>query len=335
MTKQKKYTFIGIISLLVIIIGYHFYAAYQAEKQIDTAIQEQTAKTNTVSVQYSSIDVAPFSGQVSFNDLTVILGNHIERAQELQFNTSYLDFLNIYVGGLEYGLNHLNRALITLTRPSYVNQSTRGEIKADSLNITYSGNALDGLRSAINGTPFKSTQEIDARSTGLIMQFPNTTFFKLVANQFNYSGSIAAGERNYWTDGSHQFAMNSLTWTPSDSFQKTYSFFIKGFGYETEAIPFQSAHLNYEPSSQAGNIHIESTVKSELALVSAAGNIQLQKPFSQSELQDIDISITEFSKKFSQVIHNMQTLLSIPINPDEQGITLTLTGTVANPRLAK
>jgi len=335
MKLKKKYYFIGIFALLCLIIAYHFYAAYQAEQQIDTAIQEQTSKTNNVSVQYSSIDVAPFSGNVSMSDLTLILGDHIERAQQLQFKASYLDFLNIYIGGIQYGLDHLNRVQITLTRPSYVNQSGREEIKADTLHISYQGNALNGLRSAINGTPFASSQEIDAQSSGLILQFPNTTFFKLTAKKFNYSGTILSGKQNYWTDGSHQFAMDSLTWTPSESFQNTYSFFIKGFGYDTDAIPFKSAHLNYEPGSQPLNIHVESAIKSELALISGSGSIQLKRPYRQSHLQDMTISITEFSKKFSQVINNIDKMLSISLNPDKQGITLKLTGTISNPRLAK
>ncbi|HKK46454.1 MAG TPA: hypothetical protein VJ964_13100 [Balneolaceae bacterium] len=335
MKLKKKHYFIGIIVLVCLILAYHFYAAYQAEQQIDTAIQEQTSKMKNISVQYSSINIAPFVGKVSIDDLTFILGNNIERAQKLQFRASYIDFLNIYIGGIKYGLQNLDRAQITLTRPSYVNQSNLEEVKADTLHITYNGNALDGLQSAINGIPFNSPQEIDAHSSGLIFQFPNTTLYKLTAKNFSYSGMIKSGMQNFWTNGTHQFGMDSLTWTPSQSFQDSYSFFIKGFGYDTDAIPFKSAHLNYEPASQPRTIHVESTIKSDLALVSGSGAIQLKKPFGQSKLENMGISITEFSQKFSRVIKNMEKLLSVSLNSDNQGITLKLDGTVANPHIVK
>lgn len=335
MKLKKKYYFIGFLLLLAFLIGYHYYAAYQAEQEIDTVIQEQTAKTNMISVQYSSIDVAPFSGSVSFKDLTVIFGNHIERAQRLQFKATYLDFLNIYFGGIRYGLDHLKQADLTVSAPSYVNQSGREEIKANMLHINYSGDALDGLKTAINGNSFSSSQKIEARSTGLIIQLPHTTLNKVVAKDFSYTGVIKAGKQNFWINGNHQFALDSLTWTPSPTFQSTYSFFIKGFGYDTDAIPFASAHLSCEPGTTAGNIHLESTIKSELALISASGIIQLRTPVGSSGLLDTKVSFTEFSEKFSRVLGNIEKLLSVNISTDKEGITLNLTGTLAHPRLSR
>jgi len=335
MRLKKKYYFIGILLLLCFIIGYHFYAAYQAEQQIDTAIQEQTAQTKTISVQYSSINVSPFSGSVSFNDLTVIFGNHIERAQRLQFKATYFDFLNIYFGGLQYGLDHLGHADVAIDTPSYVNRSGLEEVKANTLHIVYHGDALDGLKATINGTSFRTSQKIEAQSTGLIIQLPHTTFNKLVAKKFSYTCIIKPGKQNFWAGGNHQFALDSLTWTPSPKFQNTYSFFIKGFGYDTDAIPFKSAHLTYKAGATPKSLHMESTIKSDLALVSGSGIIQLREPIGNSQLKDMEISITEFSERFSRVLDNIEKLLSIDIATDKDGITLNLTGTLANPRLTR
>ncbi|MGD8746885.1 MAG: hypothetical protein PVI44_00330 [Balneolaceae bacterium] len=335
MKQKKKYYFIGTIAFLGIIVGYHFYAAYEAERQIDTAIQEQTAKTNNISVEYSSIDITPFSGKVSISDLTIILGNNIERALQLQLDVSYLDFVNIYLGGTRYGLENLHKASITLIRPSYVNQSGLEEIKADTLHISYRGNALKGLLSAINGIPFGAPQHVEAQSSGLIVRLPESTLHKLVARRFSYSGDIAEGSQDFWINGRHQFGINSITWTPSDSFQNTYSFFIKGFGYPTDAIPFESAHLDFEPASQPKSILIESTVKSELALFSSSGIVNVQTPLGSSNLQNFEISITEFSDKFSQVLNNIEKLLYIALPREQDGIRLKLAGTLANPKLSK
>ena len=172
---KRKYYLIGFVVLIGLIIGYHFLAASQAEEQIDKAIQQQSEKNKTISVQYSSIDVAPFAATVSIRDLTVILGDHIERAQHVQLDMNYLDFLNIYFGGLPYGLEHLTRADIQFIKPSYVNKSGLQELKLDTLSITYTGNALDGLQSSVNGTEFSSDHTIEAQSSNLTISLPKTT----------------------------------------------------------------------------------------------------------------------------------------------------------------
>lgn len=330
---NKRYYFIGLVGLILLVLGYHYYAASQAEEQIDKAIQEQTAKLKTISVQYSSIDVAPFGGSVSIQDLTIVFGNHIERAQHLQLDLSYLDFLNIYFGGPRYGLDNLNEAKITLRKPSYVNKSGLEELKLGELTITYRGNALDGLTSAINGTPFTHSQTIEAESSALILQLPETTLSKLQAAYFQYSGTISAGNTNFWTDGQHQFALDSLTWTPSENFQNSYRFFIKGFGYDTDSIPFRSAQLQTQPS-QDGLLQLEAAVDSELALFSGSGYVNLQNRFGSSELQDMEISITNFSEQFKNVLQNIERLLSISLPKSDDGITLQLKGTLSKPSIS-
>lgn len=331
---MKKYYVIGVVVFCVAIIGYHFYAASEAEQQINKAIQEQAGKLDSVSVQYSVIDVAPFGGSVSIQDLTFVFGNHIERAQHLQLELSYLDFLNIYIGGVEYGLDHLSRATITFRKPSYVNQAGLEELKLDELVVTYRGNALDGLRSAINGTAFKTTQSIEAESSRLIVQLPKTTLSKITAKSFRYSGSVSADQSSFWKNGSHQVAMDSLTWTPSQTFQDAYGFFLKGFGYDTDAIPFQSAHLHTNPVQQNGLLKIESSVDSELALFSGSGYVQLRNRLGNSELKDVQLSITKFSDSFRQVLQNIERLLSVSLPRSENGITLQLSGTLSNPSVS-
>ncbi len=329
--KNIKYYLIGALVFAVAIIAYHFYAASQAEQQIDDAIQEQLADNDTISVQYSSIDVPPFGGSVSIQDLTFIFGNHIERANNLQLEISYFDYLNIYFGGIRYGLDHLDKADIKLANPSYTNRNTRNEIKADTLTVQYSGNVLDGLLSAINVTPFNNDHAIEAYSSNLTISLPKTYLTKLKAEEFTYAGKISTGKRNFWLEGSHQFQMDSLMWTPSETFLNRYSFFIKGFGYTTGVIPFQSAQLQSAPVSQKELLQIESSIKSELALVSASGFLQLHNQPEYSELQDMNISITEFSDSFRNVLGNIERLFSISLPESDDGFTLQIEGTLANP----
>ncbi len=332
---KKRYYLIGLAVFVTLIVGYHFLAASQAEEQIDKAIQEQSEKSKGISVQYSSIEVSPFSATVSIRDLTLILGNHIERAQHLQLDMSYLDFLNIYFGGLTYGLNNLTTANLTLLRPSYVNRSGLQELKADSLYLSYKGKALDGLLSAVNGTTFGHAHSIEARSSNLTISLPNTSLTKLVAEEFRYSGSIDAQKKHFWFNGTHQFGMDSLTWTPSESFQNSYSFFIKGFGYPTGAIPFRSAQLHVNPASQDDMIRIESTLNSELGLLSGSGFIEPKTPLGSSKLQKTKVSLTRLSGSLTNVLENIERLFSISLPKTDKGISIQIEGTLSNPSIVR
>ncbi|MGM0545476.1 MAG: hypothetical protein ACQEST_02040, partial [Bacteroidota bacterium] len=212
--KNKKYYFIGALVLVIAIIGYHYLAASQAEQQIGEALEEYDEQEESLSIKYSGIDITPFSADVTFSDLTIIFGNHIERAKHINLDLGYLDFLNIYFGGAEYGLKHVNHAIVTTVKPTYTNREGRQEIKSDSLIITYRGNALDGLQNAINGTPFNNDHRLDIESRNNTFSLPNTLLTTMKSQHIHYSGNISDSRNNFWSDGDHDIRLDSLTWTP-------------------------------------------------------------------------------------------------------------------------
>lgn len=334
--KNIKYYLIGALLLVVAIIGYHYLAASQAEQQINKAIQEQADQTNAISVQYSEIDIAPFSADVTINDLNIIFGNHIERAQQFKLNLGYFDFLNIYFGGAEYGLRHLDKALITAISPSYTNKVQRQEIKLDSLAIAYEGNALDAIQSAIRGTAYGTDQSLKMRGSTITFSVPRTLISKVQAQRLNYSATITRTKTNFWKEGSHHIRLESLLWTPSESFQNKYNFFIKGFGYPTDAIPFKYAELQTKPVSQTDDtLEIESSLKSELALLTGQGNIILKRPIETSEFFNMHIALSNFSDRFANVLNNIEQLLSISLPKSENGVSIQLQGSIDNPKISK
>lgn len=334
MNQKKIYYLVGLLLLSGIIIGYHFFAASQAEQQIDEALQEQSAQNDFLSVQYSEIDVSPFSATVSIRDLNFIFGNHIERAQHLQLDMSYLDFLNIYIGGLRYGLEHLDNAAIQAIKPSYVNRAGFEELKMDTLDIFYSGNALDGLQSAVSGTSFSTPQSIEAQSSNLRVSLSKTPAARVTAETFTYSGSISSDQQSFWTGGQHQLALDSLIWTPSQPIQETYSFIIKGFGYDVNAIPFDSAELRSQPASQGDHmLQVDASARSELALLSGSGFLKIKDPMENSELQDMTLTLTDYSDSFRNVLSNVERLFSISLPQSDEGITFQIDGTLSNPSI--
>ncbi|MCW9708540.1 hypothetical protein [Fodinibius salsisoli] len=335
MSNKSKYSFVAIVLILVAILGYHYYAASQAEQQIRALIEEQTAEAGSISVQYSDLDVTPFTGKVRFQDLTIIFGNHIERAKELTVDLSYLDVLGIYIGGTEYGLEHMHSADAFLSNPSYVNKESLRQVAADSLQIRFNGQALDGIRAAITDTVFTENQKLHLNGRRLRLQLPKTSVTNFKAQTFNYTGSIPAGEDSFWEEGTHEVSMDSLTVTPAVSFQNSYGFFIQGFGYATDAIPFQSAGFSSTPQPQPGVLQFTSNLKSELALVSAEGLLTLREPLGNSPLEETTVTVSDFSPSFQKVLANIEKLLSISLPRKDNGIFIRLRGTLSNPVTAQ
>lgn len=333
---KKTHPYItGLLILAALIVGYHFYTASQAEEQIVQLIEEQTASNSSISVQHSSVEVTPFTGKVIISDLTIVLEDHIERAKQLTVDLTYYDVLKFYLGGTEYALEHLYQAEAVFLKPSYVNKSNLQQLSSDNLHIHFEGQALDAIRAAVTDTSFDEEQKIRAEGSGLQTQFPETLIAGLKAEKFRYNGSIAADKRYFWSEGQHSVVIDSLSWTPFEAFQNKYGFFIKGFGYPTDDIPFKSAAFRSVPQQQSDRLRIESELKSELALLSVDGFVDLQRPWSTSRLQDARVRVSDLSSSFNRVLENIEQLLSISLPRDEDGITIPIEGTLSDPAIAR
>ncbi|MDZ7658646.1 hypothetical protein [Fodinibius sp.] len=335
MTKKKKYYLFGFLALLIVIVGYHYIAASRAEQQIDETLQEYDEQEETLSIKYSSIDITPFSADVSISDLTIIFGDHIERSNQLTFDIGYWDFLNIYFFGAEYGLNQLDSAFITAVSPSYTNRSARQEIKSDAINISYRGNALDGLANAINGTPFQNKHSLEIESPNITFSLPNTFLTKVKTQQLRYTGSISDAQTNFWLEGKHNIQLDSLTWTPPESFQQKYNFFIKGFGYDSDSIPFDYAQLNTQPGTSADILILNANLKSDLALLTASGSLKIAQPLKDSPIHNVEVSLSDFSDRLKNVLSNIEQLLDTSLPKKDDQIILKLKGTISNPSIAQ
>lgn len=328
---MKKYYLIGIAILLAGLFAYHFIAENRAEQQIHEAIQETINKPDARwSVQYSSINITAFTGDIVFSDITLLQDKTIQRSRHILVDLSYWDVLKIYVGGLQFGLKQLDEAKISLSAPVWIDRNSLSEIKFGSLNIFYEGNAWDLLLNLNNGSPFKQAHTITAQSPEFVLALPGTTFSQLEAANFTYTGTVESGKRELLPGASHKVQLDSLTWTPSEEFQKTYSFFIKGFGYATDAIPFDAAHLNAAPNSETGLLQIDARLESELARLSACGYLKLDEPLGNSQWHETQLTLTEFSEAFSNVLTNIERLLPVNLPKEAGGIKLQLAGTLSN-----
>lgn len=334
MFMKKKYYLIGFIILVGAIISYHYLAASQAEEQIDKAIQEHSEQHGNISAQYSSINIAPFAADITVRDLTVIFDNHIQRANHLALDISYLDVLNIYFGGLEYGLKNLTEVNLSAIRPSYTLTSGIQEVKSDTLVLRYQGNALDLIQQLVDSTSRSADHNIKATFSGFTTVLPGNNRSSIKAGQLQYQASIPPDQQLSLPGTAHQLSARDIVWSPTQSLQQQYSFIIKGLGYQTNAIPFKSFQITTAPADDTQLISIDGKLRSELALVSSSGFLQTYRPIGNSAFQDTKITITDLSPSFRQTLQNIEQLFSFSLPNTKKGIELPVRGTLSNPSVS-
>lgn len=329
---MKKYYLSAIVILLIGLFAYHFIAESKAEQQLDESLKELNQKPKyDWSLQYSTIEVSAFAGDIRFSDITFIEDKTIFRSEDINFDLGYLDFLRIYLGGLQFGLEYLDEATVTLRAPVTVDRTSLREVKFKRMNLSYSGNAWDLLQNLNGNTPLEYMHQIDLYSPGITLSFPETTFSQLKAASFRYQGKMEAGSHLLLAASHHRLEMDSLSWTPSKAFQNTYGFFIRGFGYPTDAIPFESARLFAEPVADSSLVRIEATVDSELAQLTGAGYIRPETQLLNSEWQDMELKLDNLSESFSTVLVNLEQLLGVSLpGRDEGSITFEVDGMLSN-----
>src|SRR5699024_11487473 len=152
--------------------------------------------------------------------------------------------------------------------------------------------------------PFVRDQQIQLSGNGLNMQLPQNLVNSLKAEDFSYSGSIDAGGNDFLKQGAQQISLDSLTLTPSNSFQQNYNFFIRGFGYQANAIPLKSATFRSSPVSNSKLVDIQAKIKSELALFKVNSNVMPRQNWNTSPIQDAQRSeehTSELQSRFDLV----------------------------------
>lgn len=330
---MKKYYLIGLFVLLAGIFAYHFLAANQAEEQIDEAIQEQVHKTGArLSIQYSSIDVSPFRGNILFRDVTVVRDATIQRSTDVLLDLSYQDFLKIYFRGIQFGLKYLTEANISLIQPTQVNRNSLTEIKFDTLYLTYSGNAWDGLRRSLMDSTFKIDHNLEAKGTGFRFAKPSTKLGLLKSPKINFDVVIAKGTSLSMPGGSGNARLTTVTWTPPAAFQQNYAFFIKGIGFQPDSIPIQRADFSWKMEPSMPGIDLNSgEIITELCQINLTGNLITVPSFENPRLDAAAISVTNFSEPFARVIENMEKLFNISFPKQGDSLVFRLGGTLEKP----
>lgn len=331
---MKKFYAIGTIILLSLLFAYHFYAAGSAEENIDTSIQEITGKIKgQLTVSYSAIEVSPFSGDILFTDLNIIRNQDIRRARSLQFDFSYLDFLNISLLGAEYGLKRIGEGKVMLKQVSITNRRSLTEIKVDSLSLNYRGDLWEllvrGFRDTVQTV---SSHNFDAAGSKFTFSRPGN-FGIVKADTLLFDNTYKHNPKGDSLVGNA--SLLGITWTPPASFQDRYRFFIQGFGYKTDGIPFQKASAEYSYESEINLLSLDKIdLQSELFSGSLSGDIEIdQAAFENSKIRDVSINFGNLSDQLKNFLSNAEKLFGVRIPMADNQISMSVTGTVDEPAI--
>lgn len=330
---MKKYYATALVILVGALFAYHFYAAEKAEENIDTSIREITSGLNpSLSVGYSSIEVSPFSGDVRFSDLNIIRSQDIRRARSVQFDFSYFDFLNITLFGPEYGLKRINEANIYVDRLSITNRANLAEAKIDSLSADYTGDLWKLVRIGITDTTASSDHKLSAAGSKFTFSLPG--FIGIVK-----ADSLSISNRLHYTSGSYTLSgtisLKELTWNPTDSFKEQYRFFIQGFGYRQDSIPFLDARLDYSYESEPQLLSIrEMTLQSELFTGSLSGNLNLNTDtLSATSINNASLRFSDLAPRLQNVLSNAEKLFGINIPMADSTLAMSISGSFLEPKV--
>ncbi len=318
---KKKHYFVGIFILIIAIIGYHYYAAREAGRQIDEALQKQAANSEgKFSVSYSAIDVFPFSGDIRFSDFNLTQTDYTQRAASILFDLTYLDFLAIYAGGTEYGLKKTDRLKATIINPSLVLRPEIHEFNSDTISLNYEGNVYDLLRHSVTGQAIEQTHQLGGSAVSFRYTQPDSKA-GFTADSVYIQTRIPPDVTSVFGDADHFLARAiDITWTPPLSISDKYGFFIRGFGYETGSIPVDSLLLMIgvdEDGSRSMNLDLHS----ELFHAQAVAGINMNsQELSRTTFKDGVVNLLETSPRFDNFLQNAEQLFGITIPRKAEGV---------------
>ncbi|NGP78033.1 hypothetical protein G3570_15395 [Balneolaceae bacterium YR4-1] len=330
---MKKYYAITILIVLAALFAYHFYAADKAEQNIDTSIQEITSELNPpLSVSYSSVEVGPFSGDVHFTDLNIIRNQDIRRAQSVLFDFSYFDFLKISLFGAEYGLKRIESANINFNRLSITNRANLTEFKLNSLNAGYQGELWKLLRIGFHDSTASSEHTLIAEGSNFTISLPG---FIGIINTDTLNISSVLKNKSGNESFSATASLKKLSWNPTDSFKNQYRFFIQGFGYEPDSIPFQKAKLDFDYKSKTPILSInEMSLQSELFTGILTGKLNINSDtLSATSFDSASLRFSDLAPPLQNVLSNAEKLFGIKIPMADSTISMGISGTFLKPTI--
>ncbi|HLR76736.1 MAG TPA: hypothetical protein VK106_03680 [Balneolaceae bacterium] len=323
---KRNYYLYGILVLLLAFIAYNYYSASQAETNISEFIQAQAdSSKGAVSIKYSSINVSPFLGDITFKDVNIIQPRAIRRAEKIKVDLSYFDFLKFSIGGTEYGLKHLSNAFLLLNEVSHINRNTRAELTFEKLTVDYSGDLWNAVLAYLTQRPIGGRQKVVIRGNKSSYHKPQSSFGAFKADSLFIYHDFGDSRKE-----TNKFQLTDIIWNPPQQFRQKYAFIIEGFGLHADSIFVDRAGFSYSMDKRKVQIS-EGIFKTELLSANFYGTV-VKKPVAV--FKPLHFTITEMSPKLENALQNLKQLFNLAIPVNRGAIQFELIGPVTHPKIA-
>ncbi len=326
---KKRYFFYGLLVLLILFIAYNYYSADEAEENITKLIKEQVDEPRAnISIQYSAVDVSPFAGNIRFEDVTVVQPETIRRVGSLTLDLTYFDFLKFNFGGIEYGLKHLSDAILILNEAAYINRQTRAEVSFNRLFIDYSGDLWDAVEGYFTAIPYDQSHTLTISGSNAVYWKPQSSAGTFTADSV-YMHHTFTARKTPLTDEENSVYLSDIVWSPPESFQQKYAFFIQGFGLAADSVSFDEAGFSYFSNDERIQI-TDGIIEMSLFTADFYGVVDKEPVTTFSPLY---VEISELSPQLVRVLQNLKQLFDLPIPLNGGEIQFRLRGPVTDPEI--
>lgn len=336
MKTYKKYLIGGGVAvLLVALYVSHFYAARHAERELDRTLRNWVAESNpSAGIQFSGVEIRPFSGTLAIHDLNIFTDRHLQRSSLMRFRLGYPMFLRMYLGDASEALDRQLSLRGHLENVSWLDRYRLREVKFDTLELDYTGNPADLLRNALRGSPFAVRQELQARGRGFAWSEPYMDWGSVRSDSLRLRRIIPPGSSSLWPSGELELELQDMVWRMPNRFINTYSFFLRGFDYTGRTIPLQSFHARVAYGEQTGTLELrEMRLLNEHVQMGLSGELELREPVDSTSLEGLRLVMSDFSPRFRNVLEGMNRLLGLNLPAGEDSFSLPLRGTLGSPSL--
>ncbi|MDZ7771416.1 MAG: hypothetical protein U5K31_01540 [Balneolaceae bacterium] len=325
----------GAVILLAALYLSHFYAAREAERELDRTLRNWVADSNPdAGIQFSGVEIHPFSGTLDIHDLHIFTDRHLQRGALMRFRLGYPMFLRMYFGDPSTVLDRQLSLRAHLENISWLDRYRLREVSFDTLELDYRGNPADLLRNILRDSPLAATQELLARGRGFGWSEPYMDWGSVRADSLRLRRDIPVGSSSLWSAGDLELELNDLTWRMPDRFISTYSFFLRGFDYTGQTMPLQSFHGRMSYAEDSGRLNLrQMRLRSEHVRMELSGEMELREPAGSTSLEGLRLLLSDFSPRFRNVLEGMNRLLRLNLSTGEDSVWVPLGGTLGSPSL--
>jgi hypothetical protein len=180
---------IYIAVLLVLLISVSFWLGSSAESQIEALLgQTQQQIGPEYQLTYSTVSVSPFAGNINVENLAINEQQAASRYSvgNLELDLSYIDFLRVYLKGMEQGLHEISGMQINLSNPGIRIDSL--QISAEELRFHHRGPTHETLKALLQNRRPETSVYLDVEADQLTLNSGQS--FDAIEAHLNYDPAL-------------------------------------------------------------------------------------------------------------------------------------------------